>query len=635
MFNKGIHKRIKIVLLIVLFIFAIIIAKVFYIEVIDYKKLNSLASGLWSRNLPIEADRGNIYTVDGEAIASNLTTTSLVFIPNQIKNKDLVAEKISEILGVPKGKIEEHLYKKSMMERVHPEGRRLSYEIADKIENLHFDGVYLLKESKRYYPHNEMLSHVLGYVGIDNQGLSGLELEYNDILTGEYGSIQYFSDAKGNNLERNSVYVEPEDGFDIYLTVNYGIQSSIERELDNVVLRYNPDGAWAIAMDPNTGEILGMSSRPNFNPNNYKNYDTETINRNMAIWASYEPGSTFKILTLSAAVNEGKVDLIKDTFYDGGSINVGGARIKCWKHGGHGSQTFLEVVQNSCNPGFVELGNRLGKETLFDYINKFGYGKKTGIDLNGEATGILFSLDKVGPVELATTAFGQGVSVTALQQVVAVSAAINGGTLYKPYIVKRVAYHENGQIIKEVKPTIVRDNIVTKDTSEKVRMTLESVVSLGTGRNAYIDGYRVGGKTGTAQKVNNGIYMQGNYIVSFIGFLPANDPKIVVYLAIDNPKGVTQYGGTVSAPIVKNIMEDAITSLNIEKQDGGTEKKYQWYDKKYYNVPNVVGKSKKEATSMLKSFSVEYSGSGDVVVSQSPDSDSRIAEGEKVRLYLG
>lgn len=635
MFNKGIHKRIKIVLLIVLFIFAIIIAKVFYIEVIDYKKLNSLASGLWSRNLPIEADRGNIYTVDGEAIASNLTTTSLVFIPNQIKNKDLVAEKVSEILDVPKSNIEEHLYKKSMMERVHPEGRRLSYEIADKIENLHFDGVYLLKESKRYYPHNEMLSHVLGYVGIDNQGLSGLELEYDDILTGEYGSIQYFSDAKGNNLERNSVYVEPEDGLDIYLTVDYGIQSSIERELDNVVLRYNPDGAWAIAMDPNTGEILGMSSRPNFNPNNYKNYDTETINRNMAIWASYEPGSTFKILTLSAAVNEGKVDLLKDTFYDGGSVNVDGARIKCWKHGGHGSQTFLEVVQNSCNPGFVELGNRLGKETLFDYINKFGYGKKTGIDLNGEATGILFSLDKVGPVELATTAFGQGVSVTALQQVVAVSAAINGGTLYKPYIVKRVAYHENGQIIKEVKPTIVRDNIVTKDTSEKVRMTLESVVSLGTGRNAYIDGYRVGGKTGTAQKVNNGIYMQGNYIVSFIGFLPANDPKIVVYLAIDNPKGVTQYGGTVSAPIVKNIMEDAITSLNIEKQDGGTEKKYQWYDKKYYNVPNVVGKSKKEATSMLKSFSVEYSGSGDVVVSQSPDSDSRIAEGEKVRLYLG
>ena len=558
MFNKGIHKRIKIVLLVVILFFVIIIGKVFYIEVIEYNKLNSLASNLWSRNLPIEADRGKIYTVDGKVIADNITTTSLVLIPNQIKDKDLVASKIGEILGVDKSLIEEHVYKKSMMERVHPEGRRLSYEVADRIEELNFDGVYLLKESKRFYPNQEMLSHVLGYVGIDNQGLSGLELEYDDFLTGEYGSIQYFSDAKGKNLERSSVYVEPEDGLDIYLTVNYDVQASIERELDNIVTKYNPEGAWAIAMNPNTGEILGMSSRPDFNPNNYQNYDIETINRNMAIWASYEPGSTFKILTISAAINEGKVDLLKDSFFDGGFVNVDGARIKCWKAGGHGSQNFLEVVQNSCNPGFVELGRRLGTATLFDYIHKFGYGKKTGIDLNGEATGILFNIDRVGPVELATTAFGQGVSVTALQQVAAVSAAINGGTLYKPYIVKRIVEHETGQIIKELDSTIVRENIVTEDTSMQVRLALESVVSLGTGRNAYIDGYRVGGKTGTAQKVNNGIYMTGNYIVSFIGFLPANNPEVIVYLAIDNPKGITQYGGTVSAPIVKNILEDSI-----------------------------------------------------------------------------
>jgi len=635
MFSKGIHKRIKIVLLVVIFIFVVIIGKVFYIEVIEYNKLNSLASNLWSRNLPIEADRGKIYTVDGEIIAGNLTTVSLVFVPNQIEDKDLVANKISEILEIDKSVIEEHLYKKSMMERVHPEGRRLSYEIADKIEALRFDGVYLLKESKRYYPHDEMLSHVLGYVGIDNQGLSGLELEYDNLLTGEYGSIQYFSDAKGNNLNRSSVYVEPEDGLDVYLTVNYDIQSSIERELDNVVTKYSPEGAWAIAMDPNTGEILGMSSRPNFDPNNYQDYDIETINRNMAIWASYEPGSTFKILTLSAAVNEGLVDLENEMFYDGGFVNVDGARIKCWKAGGHGSQTFLEVVQNSCNPGFVELGRRLGTKTLFNYIDKFGYGKKTGIDLNGEAMGILFSLDKVGPVELATTSFGQGVSVTALQQVVAVSAAINGGTLYKPYIVKRVVEHETGQIIEEVEPSIVRKNIITEDTSLQVRMALESVVSLGTGRNAYIDGYRVGGKTGTAQKVNNGVYMTGNYIVSFIGFLPANDPEIVVYLAIDNPKGITQYGGTVSAPVVKNIMEDAIVALDIKKQEGGTEKKYQWYDKKYYTVDNVTGLTKKEATNVLKKFSVEYSGNGNTVISQSPEAGNRIAEGASIRLYLG
>ena len=620
-------------LLIIIFVFVLVIAKVFYIEVVDYKKLNNLAENLWSRTLPIEADRGKIYTSDSILLAGNTTTTSLVFIPNQIKDKALVAEKISEVLGVSIKEIEEHLYKKTMMERVHPEGRRLSYEIADKIDSFHFEGVYLLKESKRYYPNDEMLSHVLGYVGIDNQGLSGLELKYDKILTGSYGGIEYFSDAKGNNLKRSSKYVEPEDGLDIYLTINYDIQLSVERELDNIVTKYSPEGAWAIAMDPNTGEILAMSSRPNFNPNKYKDYTIEEINRNMAIWASYEPGSTFKILTVSAAVNEGVVDLLKDNFYDSGSVNVDGARIKCWKKGGHGSQTFLEVVQNSCNPGFVELGRRLGKEKLFDYIHKFGYGKKTGIDLNGESSGILFDLSKVGPVELATTAFGQGVSVTALQQVAAVSAAINGGTLYKPYIVKRITEHETNQIIKETTPTIVRDNIISSSSSEKVRMTLESVVSLGT--NAYIDGYRVGGKTGTAQKVQNGIYLSGNYIVSFIGFLPANDPKIVVYLAIDNPKGVTQYGGTVSAPIVKNIMEDAIKALDIQKQEGGTDKKYQWYDKKYYEVENVIGLTKKEASSILKNFTVEYTGSGNTIINQSPKAGTRLPEGSSIRVYLG
>ena len=551
MFFKNIHKREKIVLLVVIFCFVIIISKVFYIQVIDYKKLNNLASSLWSRNLPIEADRGKIYTSDGEVIADNLTTVSLVFIPNQVVDKGKVATDIANILEVDKSVIEEHLYKKSSIERVHPEGRRLSYDIADRINALGYDGVYLVKESKRYYPYNNLMSHILGFVGIDNQGLSGLELQYDTYLTGEAGAIQYFSDAKGNKLERSEVYVEPEDGMDIYLTINYEIQSSIERELNNAMSKYNADGAWAIAMNPNTGEILGMASKPDFDPNNYQNYTTEEINRNLAIWASYEPGSTFKIVTLAASLEEKTVNLEKDMFHDGGSVNVDGARIKCWKSGGHGTQTFLEVVQNSCNPGFVELGNRLGKETLFKYINNFGFGKKTGVDLNGEATGILFNLDRVGPVELATTAFGQGVSVTALQQITAVSAAINGGTLYKPKIVKSIVEHETGEIIEQFEPEVVR-KVISEDTSEQVRYALESVVALGTGRNAYIENYRVGGKTGTAQKVNNGVYMTGNYIVSFIGFLPADNPEIIVYVAIDNPKGITQYGGTVHALLSEN-----------------------------------------------------------------------------------
>ena len=368
MFSKKIHKRIKIVLLVIMFCFILIISKVFYIQVIDYKKLNELANSLWSRNLPIEADRGRIYTVDGTIVADNLTTVSLVFIPNQVKDKEKVAQDIADILGCDVSKIEEHLYKNSSIERVHPEGRRLSYEIADEIEALNYDGVYLVKESKRTYPNDELLAHVLGYVGIDNQGLSGLELQYDEYLTGEAGAIQYYSDAKGQKLSLNEVYVEPEDGMDIYLTVNYELQTVIERELDNIVTKYNPEGAWILAMDPNTGEILGMGSRPAFDPNNYQDYSTEEINRNLAIWASYEPGSTFKIVTLSSALEEGVVDL-DEHFYDGGSVTIDGARIKCWKAGGHGDQTFLEVVENSCNLG-VDTRTHIKVNKVFNYQDK-------------------------------------------------------------------------------------------------------------------------------------------------------------------------------------------------------------------------------------------------------------------------
>ena len=551
MFNKKIHKRIKISLLIIILCFILIIGKVFYIQVIDYNKLNTLANNLWSRNLIIGANRGRILTNDNVVIADNLTTVSLVVVPNQIKNKDAVVKDLAKILNVEEKVISEHVNKRSSVEIVHPEGRQLSFEIADKINELNYEGVYLLKEGKRYYPYNNLFSHSIGYVGIDNQGLSGLELTYDKYLTGKSGAIKYFSDAKGNTLEKSSIYEEPTNGMDIYLTINYDIQSSVERELNNVMNKYNANGAWAIVMNPNNGEILALSSKPDFNPSNYNKYSTEIINRNHAIWATYEPGSTFKIITLAASIEEKTVDLLNESFHDAGSVNVDGARIKCWKSGGHGTQTYLQVVQNSCNPGFVSLGNKLGKERLFKYINLFGFGEKTGIDLNGEANGILFNLNKVGPVELATTAFGQGISVTAIQQIAAVSAAINGGNLYKPYVVKRIVEPNTNEIIQENKPTIIR-KVINNDTSQTVRSTLETVVAYGTGRNAYIEGYRVGGKTGTAQKVKNGVYLTGNYIVSFIGFIPADNPQAVVYVAIDNPKGITQYGGTVHALLSEN-----------------------------------------------------------------------------------
>ena len=633
MFFKNIHIRIKIISLVIILVFLLIIGKVFYIQVIQYNKLNKYAESLWSRNLPIEGNRGIIYDRNGVVLADNITTTSLVIIPNQVVDKEATAKQISDILGSDYQDMLEHVSKKSSIERVHPEGRRLSYEIADKIADLKLPGVYLIKESKRYYPYDTLMSHTIGFVGIDNQGLSGLELMYDDYLTGEYGAIKYFSDAKGSRLDLNEVYEKPQDGINMTLTINYDIQASLERELDNAVTKYNPDQALGIAMNPKTGEILAISSRPNFSPTNYQNYTVEEINRNLPIWMTYEPGSTFKIITLASSLEEKIVDLDNDNYYDSGATKVENATIHCWKHGGHGAQTYLQVVENSCNPGFVQLGLKLGKDKLFNYLKLFGFGMKTGVDLNGEGAGIIFDLAKVGPVELATTAFGQGVSVTPIQQITAVSAAINSGYLYKPYIVKTLNEPETNSVVLENKPTVVR-KVISDETSSKVRYALESVVTNGTGRPAFIDGYRVGGKTGTAQKVKDGRYMVGNYIVSFIGFLPADDPEVVVYIAIDNAKGVTQYGGTVAAPIARQVLLDSIDALNINKREGASDKKYNYNDKKYIEVPNVEGKSVEDAMKELKSFKVEFSGSGNNVSIQTPSAGERILEGETIKLLL-
>jgi stage V sporulation protein D (sporulation-specific penicillin-binding protein) len=417
------------------------------------------------------------------------------------------------------------------------------------------------------------------------------------------------------------------------LTIDINIQKSIERELNNIVDMFKPDMALALVMDPNTGEVLGMGSRPGYDINNYQDYSIEDLSRNLPIWASYEPGSTFKIITTAASLEEKVVDLEKDTFYDTGSVIVSGSRIGCWKSKGHGHQTFLQVLENSCNPGFVELGNRLGKEVLFSYLDKFGFGKKTGIDLNGESKGIVFDLDRVGDLELATTAFGQGVSVTPIQQVTAVSAVVNGGTLYNPYIVKSASSYD-GNVIFSNSPVEVR-KVISKETSLKMRSALESVVARGGGRYAYIDGYRVGGKTGTAQKVENGRYLENNYIMSFMSVVPSNDPRAVLYLAIDNPKNTALLSSYTTAPVARRILLDIIDALEIEKQTGQIEKVYQWNDKVYVSIPNVVGDDVKSAKKRLLDFEIEYTGTGEKVLEQSPIAGERIAKGSTIRLLLG
>ena len=341
---------------------------------------------------------------------------------------------------------------------------------------------------------------------------------------------------------------------------------------------------------------------------------------------------TFKIITLASAINENKVNLFEDKFYDSGSITVENARIKCWKSGGHGAESFLNVVENSCNPGFVVLGQRLGTDLLYSYLEKFGFGTKTGIDLNGESKGIMFKKENMGPVETATTAFGQGISVAPIQQVRGVSAAINGGKLYTPYIVKSISESQTNEMIVLNQPKF-NGSVITEETSSLVRYALESVVANGTGKNAYIENYRVGGKTGTAQKVKDGRYMVGDYILSFVGFLPADKPDYVVYVAINNPKGVTQYGGTVSAPVAKNIMLSIIDYKNYKEEPAEKSREYTWLDEKYYYLPNVIGMNLSDAKKTLKNFKIEYAGEGTNIIAQEPNS-IWVKEGSIVKLLL-
>lgn len=627
--NVTVRKRLMIALLAGIVIFLIIDLRLAYVQFFLGDELTTKAKNLWSRQIAFEPQRGEIIDRNGVALATNISSPTVYIVPRQLKDPANTAEKLAEVLEGDKEAIYSQITQKEMSVRI-KEGRKITHEKAKKVRALDIDGVYIGEDSKRSYPFGNYLSHVLGFTGIDNQGLIGLELEYDDELKGQKGSVQYYSDAKGQRMnDMADDYEAPKDGNDLMLTIDSKIQTIVERELEIAEQTYNPDSIIAIAMNPKTGEVLAMSSSPDFEPTDYQNVDSTIYNRNLPIWSAYEPGSTFKIITLAAALEEGKVDLDKDTFYDKGYAEVGGAKLKCWKSGGHGSQTFLEVVQNSCNPGFVELGERLGKEKLFKYIKDFGFGEKTGIDLAGEAKGILFNLDRVGPVEQATTAFGQGVAVTPIQQVTALSAAINGGTLYTPYVAKKLIDPETGEVLMEKEPTAKRQ-VISEETSKEIRRALENVVAKGSGGKAFVEGYRVGGKTGTAQKASNGKYLENNYIVSFIGFAPADDPELVIYVAVDNPKGTVQFGGTVAAPIVGAMMGDSLRALGVEPREDQIEKQYKYPDTPLIEVPDLVGHTKKDISEMFINLKIDSTGSGESVIKQSPAPGTKVQEGSTI-----
>lgn len=628
-----IQRRLVLLLSIVLIYFIALFIRLGYLQIFNSGTLVDRAEGLWSHNLPIEGQRGIIYDRNHDTIVDNEVAPSVIVIPRQVTDVERTSEVLAEVLEVSVEEANRHVTQKVLIERIQPEGRKLSLEQVQAIQEANLDGVYLVNDVKRSYPYGSLLAHTLGFTGIDNQGITGLEYVYNDYLMGENGVWKYFSDTKGNSLPQFSDdYASASRGLDMELTIDLHLQEILEREFDNAVAKYSPDQMIGLIMDPNTGEILAMASRPTYEPENYQDYDQEIYNRNLPIWSTYEPGSTFKIVTYSAALEEGVMKL-EDRFFDPGYAIVDGVRIRDWKAGGHGDQSMLEVIMNSCNPGFIELGQRLGKEKLFEYIRAYGFNEKTGVDMLGESQGIIFNPDNIGNVELATSSFGQGNSVTPIQLVTAVSAAVNGGNLMQPYIVKRMLHPYTNEVLYEREPSVKR-RVISEETSETMRYALEMVGSQGSGKSAYIDGYRVGGKTGTAQKAKDGAYISGEYILSFVGIAPMDDPQLVVYVAIDNPKNTIQYGGVVAAPIARSILAEALPYIGVEPREEQIEKKYLWTDTKYITIPDFIGKERKEIESSYL-YNIEFYGEGSKVISQQPEAYSRTIEGGTVRLYLG
>lgn len=633
MIRGKVKKRIMIIFISCSCIFTLILGKLGYEQIFHHTDIMAKALNLWERDFTVAGLRGSILDKNGNILAHDIPSTSIMVVPAQIKDAKATAEKLAEVLEADKDKIYETITKHVSTQKIQPEGRLISDDKAIKLESMDLPGVYLVQDSLRNYPNNNYLAQVLGFTGIDNQGLAGLELQYDDILSAKSGALNIPFDAKGHNVELyNESYEAPGHGMDVKLTIDSNIQDIVERELNNMMKRYHPDNALAIAMDPKTGAVLAMVSKPDFDPNHYEDYSSDIYNRNLPIWKSYEPGSTFKSVTFSSALDLNLFDMFKDTYMDKGYEMVGGARIKSWRAGGHGLQTFLQVLENSSNPGFVEIGRRLGLDNLYSYVTKFGFGSKTGIDLPGESTGIMFKKDAMGEVEQATVAFGQGLSVTPIQLVTAFSAIVNGGTLYEPYITKAIEDPLTHDTILEYQPTVKRQ-VISKETSDKMRYALESVVANGGGKPAYIEGYRIGGKTGTAQKAQNGVYMANEYILSMICAAPMDDPQIVLYIAADAPHNDILYGGTVVGPIIKNCLQDILPYLEVKKTDEQLPKKKVWGDVNRIKVADFIGKDKKEA--VQEGLLFEFIGEGDVIIDQLPQAGAVLDEGGKVWITLG
>lgn len=586
------------------------------------------------RDVPVDARRGNVHDRNGNELVTSISVDSAYAFPPQVENKEEAAAGIAEALGMDKEEVYQKLTQNVGFVWLK---RRIDYESAQKLKDLKLNGVKLVEENKRFYRQGSLAAHVLGFAGDDNQGLIGIESVYDQELRGSPGRIVIEKDAVGRDIpEALHKFIPPVPGNNLVLTIDQTIQYFVERELDKIVEAHNPKLAVIIVMDPKTGEILAMGNRPTFKPEDWRKYPQQVWDHNPGIWYNYEPGSTFKIITAASALEEGAVRL-NDTFYDPGYIKVADRTIRCWQGGGHGSQTFVEVAQNSCNPGFITVGLRLGTEKFYKYINAFGFGHKSGICLPGEEVGILIPQKEATDLNIATMSIGQSIAVTPIQLITAASAVANGGLLLKPSLVKAIT-SEDGKVLEEIKPETVRQ-VISQNTAQTLMELLTSVVQKGTGRNAFVDGYGAAGKTGTAQVVESGGYAEGKYVASFMGFAPADDPRISVLVMVAEPTGSSYFGSQVAAPVFKAVAQDTLRYLKVPERPSLEKPKYPFvYDEPEVKqvVPNIVNYPVEDARSVLvnNGLIVQIRGQGNIVYDQVPKGGAEVSGGTTVILDL-
>lgn len=648
-------KRMTIVISVITLTFLILSLRLAYIMIVKRADYAKRAEEQWTSEVRIDARRGRILDRNGEELAVSADVYRVDFDLNSIRQslnkkgletKD-IAPLIANALDLESDKVLEKLETKL------PSGanagsanlvRRIEKEAADKVKALEISGVIVSPDTKRYYPNGEFLAHVLGSTNVDGQGLTGVELQYNEYLSGVPGIRISELDRNSANVSYTiSKFTAPITGKDVTLTIDKNIQAFAEKAAEKALVDNKAARVSILVMDPNNGEVLAMVNKPDFDPNNpFEGYSDFTGNtdaeklqkmwRNSLVNDTFEPGSIFKVVTMVTALEEGLVSET-DKFTCGGSLQVGPHTIKCWKHGGHGEQTLPEILQNSCNVGFMKLGEKIGKEKLTEYIKKLGFGQVSGIDLPGEARGIIKSVDSIKEADLATISFGQTNTVNAVQYMTAFNALANGGTLIQPHIMKIVTHTTSTgeDVVDEVFGPTVKENVLSEEMTAVLRDYLERTVNKGGSNRSYISGYHLGGKTGTAQKVNpvTGGYESGKYISSMAAMVPSDDPKVTVFVSIDEPSNGDYYAGVVTAPVAKVLIDDIINYMNDEilKDNDSILREIV--------IPELRGLSIDEAKKVLKDNNLEYNieGSGSIITDIKPYPGYVVKEGSKINLY--